>query len=540
MSLAGKEKIWFLVNRLNEEREVTSAGQPVSLHPMNDLNGLYPTNDLIQLVEKLEKDKVVKLVNLPTDQTFNKYQFKLLSEFDNYAQELRKDPKYLAWIGEVADPEPATKKEPLSVSHARKNGVMTGKEKIQTVIENINDQYQGLISGSTIILHSGILEERGIQLHEQKQVLDILANDKKVIKYVAKSEYESRADIHPRDQVDIHEVAMDEIEANEMFDRMLEQKFYTVEVLSAFTALADELLASVQLEHNKDIFLLRLLYNRVISILDAVVSSGIVIEDDKLDFEYIRITSLIENILKKPLMKDWAEAAPELYETLMGHAEDIGEGWQYSRTDVLKYYAKLQKEFMLNNNTEFELDDSLTSMFEKVDELIAEHKKAAREAATSWGKRVDAIAKDYRAGKIDLNGKVIIDKQEKPRVEKPDDTVWHEEEAEPVDQSKVETGKEEAEKVRFDAKASNLILGNKTCHIPDETLEHYVCKLTFKNRRVAAKETDILEYTVKSQDSKRPVYDAMLRVNSKASKHLGVQKLLYFKASKIRITTKYQ
>lgn len=95
-------------------------------------------------------------------------------------------------------------------------------------------------------------------------------------------------------------------------------------------------------------------------------------------------------------------------------------------------------------------------------------------------------------------------------------------------------------KVRFDTKSSTLMYGNRSCDIPDETLEHYVCKLAFKNRKVAAKEDDILENTVKSQSSQRAVYDAMLRVNEKASKKLDIDKLLTYKAAKIRINKKYQ
>lgn len=436
MSLYGKEKIWFLIDRLLDEREVTEAGQPVALHPMNDLNGHYQKMDFIQLTQKLEKEqKAIKLLNqVPTDQTYNKYLIELLPNFDNYVQELHKDPKYRKWAGIADEPEPTQKTEPVSAAHARKNGVMTGKEKIQAVIEDINNAYQGLVTGNTVLLHSGNLEQRGLQLHEQKQVLDILTNDKKVIKYAAKSEYKDRADIHPRDQVDIHEVAMDELHAQEMFDELLAQQQYKIEVLPAFTAFADELLGDAELEYNKDVFLLRLFYNRIIAILDAVVSAGVVIEDDKLDFAYVKLTSLIENVLNKPQMKDWQKDAPELYETLLGHAEDIGEGWQYARTNVAKYYAKLQKDWMLNSNTEFELDDKLAAMFEEIDGLIAAHKKAAREASDNWHKRVDAIAKDYRAGKIDLNGnKLVIDKQEKPKVEKHDDTMPEpEEEPEPA------------------------------------------------------------------------------------------------------------
>ncbi len=535
MSLHGKEKIWFLIDRLLDEREVTEAGQPVALHPMNDLNGHYGKMDFIQLAEKLEKEhKAIKLLNqAPTDQTYGKYQIELLPDFDNYVQELRKDPKYLDWIGEKPETDMPQKTEPISVNHARKNGIMTGKEKIQAIIEEINNKYQGLVTGNTVLLHSGNLEDRGLQLHEQKQVLDILASDKKVIKYTAKNEYESRADIHPRDQVDIHEVSMDEAEATDMFDKLLEQQQYQVQVLPTFAALADELLSDAALEHQKDAYLLRLFYNRVIAILDAVVSAGVVIEDDKLDFAYVRLTALIEDVLSKPTMKDWQKDAPELYDTLLGHAEDIGEGWQYSRTEVLKYYAKLQKYWMLNSQVEFELDDKLAAAFEQIDELIAAHKKAAREAADNWYKRADAFAKDFR------KKGVFIDKQPKPQPNYPDDAPAHfDDDKEPPSEPK--SNETPQDKVRFDAKASKLTYKGKSCGIPDETLEYYICKLVFKNRRLAAKEDDILEYTTKSQDSQRAVYDAMLRVNKKAREQLGIGKLLSYKAAKVRITAKYQ
>lgn len=435
MSLYGKEKIYFLISRLLDEREVTAKGKPVALHPMNDLNNHYSKMDFIQLTEKLEKEhKAIKLLNqVPVDQTYGKYEIELLPDFDKYVLELRKDPKYLDYIGEKPEQEQETKTEPISVNHARKNGVMTGKEKLQTVIEEINDKYQGLITGNVVILHSGNLGQRGLEMNEQKQALDILTKDKKVIKYTAKNEYKDRAEIHPRDQGDVLEVAMDDMEANEMFDQILEQQLYTVEVLPLFIELADELLGDAELEYQKDVFLLRLLYNRVIGVLDAVVSSGIVIEDDKLDFVYVKLTSLIESTLGKPQMKDWQKDAPELYETLLGHAEDIGEGWQYSRADVLKYYAKLQKDWMLNSSTEFKLDDKLTGMFEEIDELTAAHKKTAREASDNWHKRADAFAKDFRKNA----GKVIVDKHPKPKLEKPDDTIEEPEET-PKQQSVVQ------------------------------------------------------------------------------------------------------
>lgn len=533
MSLHGKEKIYFFINRLIDEREVTEDGKPIGLHPANDLNHHYTPMDFMQMVEKIEKEhNAARLIAMPTDQTYNKYLVELLPDFDNYVAELRKDPKYLDWIGEKPETD-KPKAEPISVNHARKNGVMTGKEKIQAVIEEINNSYQGLVAGNKIVLYSGSLAERGLQLHEQKQVLDILANDKKVIKYTAKNEYESRADIHPRDQVDIYEVAMDEAHANDMFDSMLEQQKYQVEVLPTFAKLADEQLGDAELEHQKDVYLLRLFYNRVVAILDAVVSSGVLIEDDKLDFAYVRLTALIEDVLSKPTMKDWQKDAPELYETLLGNAEDIGEGWQYSRTQVLKNYAKLQKYWMLNSHVEFELDDKLTAAFDEIDELTAAHKKATREAAENWHKRTDAFAKDFRKHKL------VINKEPKPQPNYPDDAPAHfdGDEEQPSEPKSTDTTQD---KVRFDAKASKLTYNGKSCEIPDETLEYYMCKLVFKNRRSAAKEDDILENTTKSQDSQRAVYDAHLRVNKRVRQQFGIEKLLSYKAAKVRITAKYQ
>lgn len=95
------------------------------------------------------------------------------------------------------------------------------------------------------------------------------------------------------------------------------------------------------------------------------------------------------------------------------------------------------------------------------------------------------------------------------------------------------------DRVIFDAKTSVLTYGNKTCNIPDESLEYYVCKFAFKNRRAAAKELDILDAAGTSQDSQRPVYDAHLRVNKKAREQLGIDKLLSYKAAKIRIIKNY-
>ncbi len=296
-------------------------------------------------------------------------------------------------------------------------------------------------------------------------------------------------------------------------------------------------MGNAELQNQQDVYLLKLLYNRIIAILDAVVANGVIVEDDELDFVYVHLIAYTDNLLDKPQMKKWKDAAPEIYETLMGNAEEIGEGWQYSRTEVLKYYAKIQKDWMLQNKPEFEINEEVATVFKQVDERIERYKKLAKQASENWLTRADKFAKDFR------KGKVIINKESKPQPDYPDDTasVRDEEPAKPEMQNDTPPEPEnQSSKVLFDVKTGTLKLGSKTCDIPDETLEYYICRFTFKNRKVAAKEDDILEKSVKSQESQRAVYDAMLRVNKKAKTNLGLEKLLVYKAAKIRINKKYQ
>lgn len=106
MALHGKEKIWFLVNRILDEREITPTGKPISLHPTQDLHNYYEMQDIVNLLGKLEKEEnAVKLHSLPTDQTYLKYQIKLLPDFDKYVAKLEDGPGYLEWSGRKPKPK---------------------------------------------------------------------------------------------------------------------------------------------------------------------------------------------------------------------------------------------------------------------------------------------------------------------------------------------------------------------------------------------------------------------------------------------------
>lgn len=100
--------------------------------------------------------------------------------------------------------------------------------------------------------------------------------------------------------------------------------------------------------------------------------------------------------------------------------------------------------------------------------------------------------------------------------------------------------KSDSHKVTFNPKTSTLHLGDKECPVPDETLQHYTCKLVFKNRSVPAKELDIIEASGIGNESQRPVYDAMLAINKLINTKFGLPRYLKYNAGKVRINRIYQ
>lgn len=259
-------------------------------------------------------------------------------------------------------------------------------------------------------------------------------------------------------------------------------------------------------------------------------------EDEQLNTLYVMLVIKIDRILAKDKFAYLRTLRPKLHDSFMGKANEVAlEYTDEFRSKIWRFYDEVNRvaaEITIDTGG-FIIDEYEVKFLEEVDKAIEQHKKVSRAAAYSWHKKGDKFAQ----------GKVIIDKESKPKPDYPDDTasVRDEEPTKPDIQKNMSSEpKTQPNKVLFDIRTSTLSYGKKDCLIPDESLEHYVCKLVFKNRRVAAKETDILDAAGVGQDSRRPVYDARLRVNTKVKKQLGIDKLLTYRAAKVRIDKKYR
>jgi len=63
----GKQKIYFLLDAIDDARVLAPIGQPLIIDPTNDLNCKYRDIELEQIFTKLEKDlRVLNVVQTPS------------------------------------------------------------------------------------------------------------------------------------------------------------------------------------------------------------------------------------------------------------------------------------------------------------------------------------------------------------------------------------------------------------------------------------------------------------------------------------------
>ncbi len=142
--MIGKEKIYFLLDAIDDARAITPSDQPLVIDPTNDLNRRYRDIELAQLFTKLEKDeRVLKVLKAPSRtkeidiiENLDPYDhaddgcwhIELLPAFDNYFLKIQQEPEYQEFTGKKP---PFQKKTKLS----RK-----ALEKIWGILQEIEDK----------------------------------------------------------------------------------------------------------------------------------------------------------------------------------------------------------------------------------------------------------------------------------------------------------------------------------------------------------------------------------------------------------------
>lgn len=118
--MSGKEKLYFLLDAIDDARAIAPSGKLLMVDPLNDLNGRLKDHELSQLFTKLEKDEgVLRVIKIPGEidgdnyySSYNEpedscYRIELLPAFDDYFLKIQQEPEYQEFTGK----KPATPRQ---------------------------------------------------------------------------------------------------------------------------------------------------------------------------------------------------------------------------------------------------------------------------------------------------------------------------------------------------------------------------------------------------------------------------------------------
>lgn len=175
----GKEKLYFLLDAIDDVRTIAPSGQPLMVDPMNDLNDKIRDVELTQLFTKLEKDEqVLKVLKVPSriktidivedldpyDHADDGYwHIELLPAFDNYFLKIQQEPEYQEFTG---------KKPAGSPTKPNSNALMTYEQKLDLIVKAIVEAKKATRKGQSTILY--LNATNGLDGLDREEIRNIL------------------------------------------------------------------------------------------------------------------------------------------------------------------------------------------------------------------------------------------------------------------------------------------------------------------------------------------------------------------------------
>lgn len=104
--MTGKEKLYFLLDAIDNARAITAKNRPVYIHPANNLNNKYTEIELDELFYKLGKEEnIIVVLQNPHNNKIklagydDYYALLIRSNFDEYYHNIQKEPDYQEFSG---------------------------------------------------------------------------------------------------------------------------------------------------------------------------------------------------------------------------------------------------------------------------------------------------------------------------------------------------------------------------------------------------------------------------------------------------------
>lgn len=127
---------------------------------------------------------------------------------------------------------------------------------------------------------------------------------------------------------------------------------------------------------SKNIFLIRLYFQAIHSILEAFADSNILKASERLNSAYTELVKKVEKILSKEEHKELYNLFPDIPSNLKTNIEDFDIDWEYGisqRTN--EFIDKIETVFTQQSKKQYKISKQLQTFLESVDSAIKQHSK---------------------------------------------------------------------------------------------------------------------------------------------------------------------
>lgn len=178
----GKEKLYFLLDAIEDVRAIAPSGRPLIIDPMNDLNDKIRDVELTRLFTKLEKDEqILKVLQVPSgiktidivedldpyDQPYEHddgcWHIELLPAFDSYFLKIQQELEYQEFTG---------KKPAGSPTNPNSNALMTYERKLDLIVKAVVDARKATRKGQSTALY--LNATNGLDRLDKEEIRNIL------------------------------------------------------------------------------------------------------------------------------------------------------------------------------------------------------------------------------------------------------------------------------------------------------------------------------------------------------------------------------
>lgn len=143
------------------------------------------------------------------------------------------------------------------------------------------------------------------------------------------------------------------------------------------------------LDYQQSLFLLKIMYSKLLEILDVFAGGYIAVRSPALNHHYTILTSLTDDFLNKQGFEELKKDKPELFESLVGNIEDYDIEWEFGSKAAYSFLGKIEKQYILSGSPVFVLQDEVKTFLQKTDEVMSEFNKQRNELWKGMMSRVD-------------------------------------------------------------------------------------------------------------------------------------------------------